>query len=149
MRRATHDDIAALIELGRPCIQAHPVLRGVVITDEQLQSILTNVIDIGVIIVAESVTGELVGALAGIISSAWCAPELRTASALTWWMKPGHRFGMTAARMVRDFEEWALQAGAHRVVLTSYPSEESNASQLAERLGYQLTETTYGKYHGH
>lgn len=149
MRRATHDDIAALIELGRPFIAAHPVLSGVGITDAQLQSVLTNVIDQGVIIVAESVNGELVGMLAGMVAPMWCAPDTKCATELAWWMKPGHRHGMTAVRMVRDFEEWALQAGAHRVVLTSYPSEESNASRLAERLGYQLTETTYGKYHGH
>jgi hypothetical protein len=148
MRHATHDDIAALIELGRPCLQAHPVLRNVPVTDEQLQGVLTNIIDRGIIIVAESVDGSLVGALAGIISSAWCAPELKIASALTWWMLPGHRHGITAARMVQDFEDWAWANNADRVVLTDYPTHQSRAGRLAERLGYSISETAYGKNYG-
>ena len=143
MRRATHDDIAALIELGRPFIAAHPVLSGVVITDEQLQSVLTNVIDQGVIIVAESLDGSLVGMLAGMVAPMWCAPDTKCATELAWWMKPGHRHGMTAIRMVRDFEEWAEQQNATHTVMSSIPQMGQRAGDFIERLGYKHIETAY------
>lgn len=143
MRRATHDDIAALIELGRPFIAAHPVLRGVVITDEQLQSVLTNVIEQGVIIVAESLDGSLVGMLAGMVAPMWCAPETKCATELAWWMKPGHRHGMTAVRMVRDFEEWAEQQNATHTVMSSIPQMGQRAGDFIERLGYKHIENAY------
>lgn len=143
MRRATHDDIAALIELGRPFIAAHPVLSGVGITDAQLQAVLTNVIDQGVIIVAESLDGSLVGMLAGMIAPMWCAPETKCATELAWWMKPGHRHGMTAVRMVRDFEEWAGQQNATHTVMSSIPQMGQRAGEFIERLGYKHIETAY------
>lgn len=143
MRRATHDDIAALIELGRPFIAAHPVLSGVGITDAQLQSVLTNVIDQGVIIVAESLDGSLVGMLAGMVAPMWCAPDTKCATELAWWMKPGHRHGMTAVRMVRDFEEWAEQQNATHTVMSSIPQMGQRAGEFIERLGYKHIETAY------
>lgn len=145
MRHATHDDIAALIELGRPFLSAHPMLKGVAVSDEQLQGAMTNIIDQGVVIVAESVDGSLVGMLAGMICPVWCAPETRVATELAWWMKPGNRHGMTAVRMVRDFEEWANQRGATHFVMSSIPSFGPRSSQLIERLGYQLVETSFAK----
>lgn len=143
MRRATHDDIAALIELGRPFIAAHPVLSGVGITDAQLQAVLTNVIDQGVIIVAESLDGSLVGMLAGMVAPMWCAPDTKCATELAWWMKPGHRHGMTAVRMVRDFEEWAEQQNATHTVMSSIPQMGQRAGEFIERLGYKHIETAY------
>ena len=145
MRRATHDDIAALIELGRPFLAAHPVLVGVVITDEQLQGVLANIIEHGVIIVAESIDGSLIGMLAGMVAPMWCAPDIKCAAELAWWMKPGHRHGMTAVRMVRDFEEWAEQQNATHTVMSSIPSLGGRASALIERLGYAAVETAYVK----
>lgn len=145
MRHATHDDIAALIELGRPFLSAHPMLQSIAITDEQLQGVLTNIIDRGIIIVAESVDGSLVGMLAGMICPMWCAPESKVATELAWWMKPGNRHGMTAVRMVKDFEEWANQHGATHFVMSSIPSFGPRSSQLIERLGYQLVETSFAK----
>jgi hypothetical protein len=145
MRHATHDDIAALIELGRPFLSAHPLLQSVAITDEQLQGALTNIIDRGVIIVAESIDGSLVGMLAGMICPVWCAPETLVATELAWWMKPGNRHGMTAIRMVKDFEDWASQRGATHFVMSSIPSFGPRSSQLIERLGYQLVETAFAK----
>lgn len=145
MRHATHDDIAALIELGRPFLTAHPMLKGVVVTDEQLQGALTNIIDKGIIIVAESVDGSLIGMLAGMICPMWCAPESRVATELAWWMSPGNRHGMTAVRMVKDFEEWANQNGATHFVMSSIPSFGPRSSQLIERLGYQLVENSFAK----
>lgn len=145
MRQATHDDIEALIELGRPFLAAHPALASVVVTDEQLHGVLTNIMEHGVIIVAESIDGSLIGALAGIVAPMWCAPDIKCAAELAWWMKPGHRTGMTAVRMVRDFEKWAKQQNATHTVMSSIPALGSRASALIGRLGYTAVETSYVK----
>ena len=135
MRYATHDDVLALVELGKPFIHQHPMLKGVAVSDEQLVGVLTNLIDIGVIIVAEDADGGLIGMLAGMISPIWCAPDYRVAVELAWWMKPGHRNGMTAIRMLRQFEAWAESQEASQVVVSSIPSISQKVGNLYDQIG--------------
>ena len=145
MRYATHDDVLALVELGKPFVQQHPMLKGVAVSDEQLVGVLTNLIDIGVIIVAEDAEGGLIGMLAGMMAPVWCAPSHKVAAELAWWMKPGHRNGMTAIRMLRQFEAWAEAQEASQVVVSSIPSISQKVGDLYDRLGYELIENSYRK----
>jgi hypothetical protein len=145
MRYATHDDILALVELGRPFVEQHPMLKGVAVSDESLATTLGNVIDHGVIIVAEDPNGELIGFLAGMLCPVWCAPEFKVATELAWWMKPGNRNGMTAIRMLRQFESWAEGQDAAQVIVSSIPAISKKVGNLYGKLGYQLVENSYRK----
>lgn len=145
MRYATQDDVLALVELGRPFVEQHPMLKGVAVSDESLATAISNVIEQGVVIVAEDAEGKLIGFLAGMIAPVWCAPAYKVAAELAWWMHPGHRNGMTAVRMLRQFENWAESHNAAQVVVSSIPSISQKVGDLYDRLGYELIENSYRK----
>ena len=145
MRHATHDDTPAIVKLARPFVDQHPMLQRVAVTDEQMAGVFDNIIERGVIIVAEAADGALVGMLAGCIAPLWIAPHAVVAAELAWWMDPAHRHGMTAVRMVRAFEDWSEQRGAAHVVMSSVPSLGDRPARLIKLLGYQPAENSFAK----
>jgi RimJ/RimL family protein N-acetyltransferase len=145
MRYATQDDVLALVELGRPFVEQHPMLKGIAVSHESLATAISNIIEQGVVIVSEAPDGSLIGFLAGMIAPVWCAPDFKVAAELAWWMKPGHRNGMAAIRMLRQFENWAEGQNAAQVVVSSIPSISQKVGDLYDRMGYELIENSYRK----
>jgi hypothetical protein len=121
------------------------MLKGVTVPDEGMAAALSNIIEQGVIIVAEDINGELIGFLAGMLAPVWCAPNCTVAAELAWWMKPGHRHGMTAVRMLRQFEAWAASKNADQVIVSSIPAISKKVGNLYGKLGYELVENSYRK----
>ena len=145
MRIATPDDTVQIGKMLRPFMAQHPALVGVDVSDEQLHAVVDNLIERGIIIVSEQADGTLTGVLAGCMAPMWIAPHRQIAVELAWWMQPGHRHGMTAARMVRAFEHWAEERGAAHIAMSSVPVLGDRPSKLIELLGYRTVEQSHIK----
>ena len=79
------------------------------------------------------------GVIGGILGRAWADPEWVYACELFWWAEDG-----SGARLLRGFEEWAREAGAREVRMTSL-AHLGRAGRLLEARGYTLQELSFGK----
>jgi hypothetical protein len=78
------------------------------------------------------------GMIAGVLSPAYCAPEWVIAVELFWWAE---KRGLS---LLRAFENWARDAGAAEVRMTTL-SDLPSAAEIMARTGYVAAETSYSK----
>lgn len=78
------------------------------------------------------------GMIGGALSPAYCAPSWVMAVELFWWAESG---GMA---LLRAFEQWAEDHGAHEVRMTSLASL-PRADALLRRKKYMPAEISYRK----
>lgn len=91
--------------------------------------------DYGVVLVAES-NGEVVGMMAGFALEHFFSTDI-TASDVVVYVVPEARGTSAAARLIRAFEQWAVDKGASEIMLgvsTEVHSERTAA--FYGRLGY-------------
>jgi len=115
IRPAEVTDIPRLIELGRllHAISSYSVLRFV---PEQVEATLRRLIaGEGVVFVAER-DGIVVGGFAGAVAQHWFSDEL-VAFDYSLFVDPQARNGITAAKLVDAFIEWAKLRGARQVCM--------------------------------
>lgn len=79
------------------------------------------------------------GFLAGILSRAWCDSTWIYAVELAWWSEDGH-----GLRLLRRFEDWARDAGAREIRMTTLNAIPRTGLAL-ERRGYTASETSWLK----
>ena len=92
----------------------------------------------GVIVVAEE-DGERIGMLLGMVTPHFFGNDLQ-ASELVVYVKPEHRGGTAATRMIRLFEQRAMELGATEIHLgVSTEVNADRTAQLYERMGYART----------
>lgn len=87
-----------------------------------------------------------IGLIAGSISQHYFS-DVALAQDWAMFVRPGVRqAGLVAAALVRRFERWALENGAHRIVLGVTAGINNRAvSHLYERLGYRYLGSIYEK----
>ena len=145
-RRATIDDLDALVALGERFVAYAPYGDAVRATAGGIAEGLRNVFaaPAGVVFVAER-DGEIAGALVGLMTAPWCAPDTRVATELAWWVDERRRRSPAAVRLLRAFEAWARDHGAACVVMSDLVMCDGTtpAGPLFRRLGYQLVERAH------
>ena len=134
---AAHGDLPQLLALGA---QMHAESRYHVLafSGERLRATLAHVLDSphGFLWVADD-GARLTGGLAALAAQHWCSTDL-VATDLALFMAPEARGGLTAARLVTRYREWADQVGAVMTdmgVTTGVHTEQT--ASLLERLGAQ------------
>lgn len=145
VRQAKVSDIDALVELGRNFVWYSSYGSMIDVADDDIARGLCQVLDHGVIFVAER-NGEIVGGIAGIMNSLWFASHVKVGTELAWWVKPESRNSSAAVKLLRAFESWSAEQGASHVAMSDLViSGEAPAAKLFEKLGYTLTERSHIK----
>lgn len=143
VRRATLDDVPALVDLGARFVGYSPYGDTLTWTREDLAEGLRTAIGDGVVFVAQH-EERIVGLLAAIVTAAWFAPRCKAALELAWWMDPEHRGGTAALRMHSEFEAWARAQGATARVMSDLVVDgEGTAGAMLDRLGYRQVERSW------
>ena len=132
IRRATVDDIPALVAMGQ---KFHAMSGQACPFDPDASAAFLAQLaasDQAVILT----TGA--GAIGGVLMPAYCAPSWVMAVELFWWAE---RDGL---HLLRAFEDWARESGAQEVRMTSlaaYP----RAAEILGRRGYAPSEISHAK----
>lgn len=145
VRRATIDDIDALVALGWRFVAYSPYGRTLQTTQQSLEAGIADTIANGVIFVADD--GEILGAIAGTMASPWMAGHHRCAVERAWWVDETLRGSAVAVRLLRSFEGWAIAQNAASVVMSDLvlAGGQLPAGELFERLGYECVERSHVK----
>lgn len=152
IRRATDDDLDALIAMGQALHDESPRYQGMGFNPAKLRRLYaqlqgTLLAEDGAVFVAEQ-DGEVIGMTVCVATERWFSDE-RYVTDLTLYVKPAHRGGMTGPRLVRAIEDWAAEQGIGDLALGV--STEIHAAQtvaMFERRGYRLAGYTMVKRNG-
>lgn len=138
IRRATLEDVATIVELGRLMHAESPRWRRLSYSPAKVAMMMEALIGSPLGFVAVAVRGEqIVGAAAAIIAEEWCSWD-SVANEIAVYVEASHRGALMAARLISAMDDWArehgeakgLQAGATTGV------EIERTAQLYERLGF-------------
>jgi GNAT superfamily N-acetyltransferase len=113
--------------------------------EAQILATLERILEHGAIFVAE-IDGAVAGFIACVMHGAWFDPGFRIALEAAWWMHPQARGRPEGVRLLFAFERWAKEQGANAICMSDIRLEEdSPASEILGRLGYQVSERTFIK----
>lgn len=131
IRPATPEDMPQLLKMGRkfhdaaaPPFEMDP---------EALEAAFLGMMDKGCLLVSGG------GMIGGILGPAWARPDWVYAVELLWWAEDGQ-----GLPLLRAFEDWARNAGANEVRMTSL-THLDRAHRVLTRSGYAQSEINYGK----
>ncbi len=141
IRRAESSDLGELTALGSRFFRASPHSELMAVRDSDIRDGLSNVLESGVVFVAE-VGGRLVGLCAGTIMSLWFKQDMPVACEFAWWVDVEHRKGPVGVKLLMAFEAWGVKQGARFICMTDLESggADSDNSRLFKRLGYRAIE---------
>lgn len=89
-----------------------------------------------ILMVAETLEGELAGALMGCVERYYYSDELQ-AQLIQWYLRPAYRGTSIAPRLVKAFVEWAKSRGASEVFMgISSGVHVHLADRLMRKLGF-------------
>lgn len=134
VRCATKTDVPALVELGR-AMHAESRYRELAFSDAKLQALLEVLVGGGGFVLVYERGGAPVGMFAGAVMELYFS-DAKLAFDYFLFVRPEHRGGFGAARMVSAFIAWAKAEGAALIdigISTGVTPERTGA--LYERLG--------------
>lgn len=144
VRRATQDDIPALLAMCRALHLESPRYRTCSFNQDKVEGTLQHLIgtlatgsnDDACVLIADR-DGEVVGVFVGVIRQHLFSDDC-AAHEVLFYIKPEHRGRTRAAvNLVRTFERWAHARGvAEKVVGTSTEITTATTLRLYEYLGY-------------
>lgn len=114
IRNAVHDDVDALLELGRE-MHAESWYAYLPFDEAKVRNALCTAISRGFLAVQEA-DGRIVGGMAGLITEFWFCRSL-IATDLGLFVKSDKRGSTAAVRLVQAFIDWARANGAAEVNL--------------------------------
>jgi len=130
MRKATFEDMPLLVEMGKRFMGRAEI--PVLPEQDAAEETLRGLIERGVIFMTD------VGAIGGAIVNPWYSKTWKIAVTWFWWSDDGN-----GARLLRAFERWGIENGADQITMTGRRDE--MAHRVLSRMGYEATETAYGK----
>lgn len=116
IRPADIDDVPVLLLLAAKMHGEAPAYRDFEFDTHRVDGLLRRLITGAGCLLVSEVNGRVVGGIAGICTEHWFSPE-KVAVDLALFIDPEYRNGMSAARLVDGFIQWAKLAGAKRVTL--------------------------------
>lgn len=111
--------------------------------DKLLESYSQAIVHEDFVILLLEKDSEIVGMLVGGISTPLFSDQ-RVATELAWYVDPDHRNSKDSVKLLKEYEEWALESGCSFVSMVDIDTL-NDLSDLYERKGYTLTEKTYVK----
>lgn len=113
IRPATHDDVPALVSLGR-LLHDTSSYAGLGYDDEKVSRQCKLLIDGAGAVFVSQLEDEVVGFIGGGVTEHWFSGE-KVAFDYSFFVHPQHRHGVTAVRLICAFETWAKSQGAVQI----------------------------------
>jgi len=87
--------------------------------------------------------GNIIGFVAGIVYQHLFSQD-KTADELAWFVDKDHRGGSGAIRLLKTYEQWAIDQGVSCVTMSQI-EDLADLSKLYNKLGYRKIEATFQK----
>ena len=150
VRQLEEKDVAEVLAMARAMHAESPEYRDMDFSDEKVCRMLRAMC--GTLLVPASTCalvaeegGKLIGMMGGFAVEHFFGHD-KTASDYVLYVRPEHRRGTAAVRLIRQFEKWAIAQGVRTIVpgVTTGTNNEV-ASGLYAKLGYERNGYTHIK----
>lgn len=143
LRSAVPDDLPALIEMGRAMHAESPNFSRYAFSADVLKrSLLAFMASADGFVVVYEREGDPVGVVVAMCARQWFSEELMACD-LAVFVKPGHRGGMAAARLIGAYHLWAVKKGVRFPSLgISTGVHEEATARLYQGLGFSKQRST-------
>lgn len=143
VRRATLDDIAQMVALGKK-MHSEITLEMGALCEERVAKTMSALTTHGFAAVAEK-NNMLVGFAIGDVFTPWYSPMTeRMGTDYAIYIVPEHRNGYLAMKMIKLFEAWCWENGA-QVIRPGVGTGSEGAVKLLEHLGYKAVGKSFYK----
>lgn len=148
VRHATAEDVGALVAMGKAMHEESPEHHRKDFSEEKTRRLAQSIC--GVLpapavptcaLVAEE-RGKIIGMMSGFVVEHFFGHD-RVASDYVFYVRPEHRGGSAAVRLLRAFEAWALQFDPFEImpgVTTGFQTEKTVG--FYRKLGYEVNGAT-------
>jgi N-acetylglutamate synthase-like GNAT family acetyltransferase len=136
IRRATADDVPALVAMGARFLAEGPYAATRPTSADALEAFVAHMVSHAYVVRSDH------GMLAGHAFAHPITGE-PTASEVAWWVEPEARGGLAALRLLTHFEAWAADHGVRAVQMIAPAG--TRLGRLYARYGYRELETTWEK----
>lgn len=135
---AVGEDIPLLVEVATDMHAESNRYRPFAIKISKVEDLLLQLVDhpSGCVLVARD-GDEIVGMFWGLISEFFFS-NVRVSQDLLLYVLPSYRNGTTAVRLIKYYEQWAIESGAGEIQLAvSADIDNARAIRLYQGLGYE------------
>lgn len=147
VRPARLEDIDAIIALCAGFMaQASPLYQAITPNNDDFYAALARLIDVGVLLVAETDDGKIVGDIGGSLVPFPCRHDM-VFLVENWWHVDESARSLGAGRMLLDaFEAAAKEKGCAGCSLTALNNDSAElVGKAYQKRGYELTEFVFAK----
>jgi hypothetical protein len=141
IREAKAEDVPRIVEMGSRSLREGPYKDLVGDNPERTGQLALEVLQKGMILVAEEEDGTLSGLLGFIVFPHYFSGEL-TAGEVMWYVEPEYRKSFTALMLLRGAERMARSFGAKYMQFTAPTAEVGKAY---ESMHYKQVEVSFQK----
>ena len=137
-RRATVEDIPAIIALGTQLHDVSPAFRGISIDAAKLDALARQLLASGQFLCVAEHDGQIVGVMAGLCVGHWFSNS-KACSDLLLYVLPAFRGTTAAYRLASAYLAWAKDAGAVQItvgVSAVEGEEQSRAVEFYRAMGF-------------
>lgn len=99
----------------------------------------------GIVLVAHTDEGEVIGATAGMLYPLWMAPNHITGQEMFWYVMPEHRKSRAGSLLFAALEDWASRNANSFCMIALSHLAEKRIGKMYEAKGYVALEKTYVK----
>jgi hypothetical protein len=139
IRPATHDDVPAILEMGRAMHAESPRYQGLGFDAEKVWHRAWHTVDTGGAFVAVK-DGRIVGMVAGYVVENWFGGDNIASDYVFYLIPEERRIGRSAFLLWRAFEAWAAARGARDIAPgTTTGVDAEGTARFFMKLGYTPT----------
>lgn len=145
VRRALFEDFAPMLRMAQDFVAEHP--HGVDLSETAFRGLFEHALAGNPLSFWVALDGgEAVGMMGALRYPLFFNPAMGIAQELFIWVDPQFRGSDAAGMMLSEFENWARDTGAHRVLLTSPHNDRIEAvERLYRAKGFAPMERTFYK----
>jgi len=137
IRKATADDADAILTLVALMVTESPTYRRHAFAFEKATALIKYLTEQQCLLVAD-LMGEIVGFCSGMMGEQLLSYD-RYATDTGIYVMPEHRGGTAFVRLVRSFENWAIEQGATEIHLgVSTGIDTERTVRMYERMNYKI-----------
>lgn len=148
IRKATRADIDRIVEMAGEFYADTNYAAIVPMAKESAAGLAILMMDTGVMLVAESQDGDVVGMVGLHVDQFTFNVSKRMATEIIWWVDYAHQNTGVGRALLSEVEPACMERGVDMIRMLRLATSPPSADALYKKMGYIHSETTYTKVIG-
>ena len=143
IRKGEFRDIPEVLNMTRDFHREGIAEHGLGYDERSARQTALGIFYTGISLILEGDKGEVCGVLGGFLVPFCLNHNLRVFQEILFYIKPEHRKGTQALRMIKELEKVCKERDCTHILLAHLHGNNVNLGRVYERKGYKLMESQY------